>query len=131
MRKKPIKKLAPFEHQYGFQTNLLYVEEEMCIYMRRRYFSSMPPNATPEKYPFSEIGNGLAVPHDIFKPIFKGELPTMTVSRAHKLFATKIGFDVRSGFPCSIERDQKGGYIIILYPPHISPYQVDCAGIEV
>ncbi len=131
MKKSIIKKVEPFGHMYGFQKSWLDSEESLREYIRRRLQSSMPPNATSENYPFLKIDNGLVVPHEIFKPIFKGELPTMTVSRAHKLFATKIGFDMRSGFPCLIERDQNGGYIIILYPPHSSPYQVDCAGTEV
>ncbi len=128
MRKKTIKKLAPFEHQYGFQTNLLDVEEEMRIYMRRRCLSSMPPNSTPEKYPFSEIGNGLVVPHEIFKPIFKGKQLVMTTIQANRLFATRIGFDIKSGLPCLIDMNNKDTYLIKLFPPYDPPYIVDYMG---
>ncbi len=128
MKKSLIKKVEPFEHMYGFQKNWLDGEESFREYIRRLLLASMPPNATSENYPFLKIDNGMAIPHEIFRPIFKGDLPILKTTQAQALFATKLGFDIKSGLPCVIKNDSDGGYVIILYPTHSSPYQIDYTG---
>jgi hypothetical protein len=125
MRKLKLAKAEVLENIDSFQPLITWekevVRKEACIHRTNQVLSDTPPETSPDNYPYLLV-SGKAVPHPIFDPL---KIPILPRGAANLLFATEVGFDRKSGFPCRIVKNDDVVKVIV-YPENKLPYIMDC-----